>query len=535
MGNPDSPRAAAADRRALVLDGLLAAVMAAARLRPAGLVLPFDPGSPLAWAAYLLVAAHTLPIAVRRRYPLPCWPGPAHRGGVRRPGLNLVALSFSILIYVYTAAARCPRPVSLAGLAAAEAMLLVVWLVEPGLVGDGGTLVIDGLIMAAAWWLGDGARRRQEAIAAAQQRAAELEAAREELARRAVTEERLRIARELHDVVAHSMSIIAVQSGVGVTVLDSQPEEARKALAAVEATSRQALVEMRRLLGVLRADAEPRGSLAPAPGLADVEALAAEVARAGGAGRGPDRGDPGRAAGRAGAVRLPDRPGGADQRGPPRRARPPPGSRSATPPSRWRSRWSTTAAAATPGRAHGGHGIAGCASGRRCTAAAWRPAPGPAAASGSRPACPWKGGSGDQHDRRGAPAGIRVLVADDQTLVRAGFRVLVDSAPDLEVVGEAGNGAEAVDLARSARPDVVLMDIRMPVLDGLEATRRIVADELLAGVRVLVLTTFDLDEYVYEALRAGASGFLLKDTPPADLLDRHPGRWRPATPCSPRP
>jgi DNA-binding NarL/FixJ family response regulator len=116
------------------------------------------------------------------------------------------------------------------------------------------------------------------------------------------------------------------------------------------------------------------------------------------------------------------------------------------------------------------------------------------------------------------PGATRVLVADDQTLVRAGFRVLVDSAPDLEVVGEAGNGAEAVDLARSARPDVVLMDIRMPVLDGLEATRRIVADELLAGVRVLVLTTFDLDEYVYEALRAGASGFLLKDTPPADLL-----------------
>jgi DNA-binding NarL/FixJ family response regulator len=117
-----------------------------------------------------------------------------------------------------------------------------------------------------------------------------------------------------------------------------------------------------------------------------------------------------------------------------------------------------------------------------------------------------------------APSAVRVLVADDQTLVRAGFRVLVDSAPDLEVVGEAGNGAEAVELARSARPDVVLMDIRMPVLDGLEATRRIVADELLAGVRVLVLTTFDLDEYVYEALRAGASGFLLKDTPPADLL-----------------
>jgi len=96
--------------------------------------------------------------------------------------------------------------------------------------------------------------------------------------------------------------------------------------------------------------------------------------------------------------------------------------------------------------------------------------------------------------------------------------VLVDSAPDLEVVGEAGDGAEAVELARQQRPDVVLMDIRMPGMDGLEATRRIMADELLGGVRVLVLTTFHLDEYVYQALRAGASGFLLKDTPPAELL-----------------
>jgi DNA-binding NarL/FixJ family response regulator len=113
---------------------------------------------------------------------------------------------------------------------------------------------------------------------------------------------------------------------------------------------------------------------------------------------------------------------------------------------------------------------------------------------------------------------IQVVVADDQVLVRAGFRLLVDSAPDLEVVGEAVDGAQALELARRERPDVVLMDIRMPTMDGLEATRQITADQLLADVRVLMLTTFDLDEYVYQALRVGASGFLLKDTPPADLL-----------------
>jgi len=119
---------------------------------------------------------------------------------------------------------------------------------------------------------------------------------------------------------------------------------------------------------------------------------------------------------------------------------------------------------------------------------------------------------------RGGPAVIRVLVADDQALVRAGFSVLIDTDPGLEVVGEASNGAEAVELARATRPDVVLMDIRMPVMDGLEATRQILALDGADTIRVLMLTTFDLDEYVFGALKAGASGFLLKGTPPADLL-----------------
>jgi DNA-binding NarL/FixJ family response regulator len=116
---------------------------------------------------------------------------------------------------------------------------------------------------------------------------------------------------------------------------------------------------------------------------------------------------------------------------------------------------------------------------------------------------------------------VRVLIADDQALVRAGFRMILDAEPDLEIVGEATNGIEAVERARELRPDVVLMDIRMPELDGIEATRAITtapAPDGVAPVRVLMLTTFDINEYVYEALRAGASGFLLKDVPPEQLV-----------------
>jgi DNA-binding NarL/FixJ family response regulator len=113
----------------------------------------------------------------------------------------------------------------------------------------------------------------------------------------------------------------------------------------------------------------------------------------------------------------------------------------------------------------------------------------------------------------------RVLIADDQALVRAGFRKLLESAPDIEVVGEAADGREAVDQARRLRPSIVLMDIRMPRLDGIEATRRLTGVDGDA-IRVLILTTFGLDDYVYDALRAGASGFMLKDAPPEELLAR---------------
>jgi DNA-binding NarL/FixJ family response regulator len=114
---------------------------------------------------------------------------------------------------------------------------------------------------------------------------------------------------------------------------------------------------------------------------------------------------------------------------------------------------------------------------------------------------------------------IRVLIADDQALLRGSFRVLIDMTPDFTTVAEARTGVEAVASTTTHRPDIVLMDVRMPEMDGIEATRHICADPANAGTKVLILTTFDLDEYVYGALRAGASGFLLKDTPPGHLLD----------------
>jgi DNA-binding NarL/FixJ family response regulator len=113
---------------------------------------------------------------------------------------------------------------------------------------------------------------------------------------------------------------------------------------------------------------------------------------------------------------------------------------------------------------------------------------------------------------------IRILLADDQTLVRAGFRALIDSEADLQVVGEATDGAEAVALTATLGPDIVLMDIQMPVLDGIAATRLIASDDALRGTKIVILTTFETDEYVFDGLRAGASGFLVKDTEPAELL-----------------
>ncbi|HEY4726483.1 MAG TPA: sensor histidine kinase, partial [Actinomycetota bacterium] len=227
-----------------------------------------------------LVLLHTLSLVARRRFP------GAVLALVVASGLAFAALDLppdilgvAILVAVYSVAAYGSWSVALAGLAGVEVALVAVQL-TPGRTGVG-TLVGNLGGVAAAWLLGQFAHNYRAYAARLEERTAELERAREELARRAVVEERLRLARELHDVVAHAMSVIAVQSGVGAHVATTQPKEAAKALAAIEATSRAALEELRRLLGVLRQEDEPQGDLAPVPGLADLEGLLAEVAKAG--------------------------------------------------------------------------------------------------------------------------------------------------------------------------------------------------------------------------------------------------------------
>jgi signal transduction histidine kinase len=227
-----------------------------------------------------LVLLHTLSLVARRRFP------GAVLALVVGSGLAFAALDLppdilgvAILVAVYSVAAYGDRWVSLAGLAVAELGLAAVQL-TPGRTGVD-TLVGNLGVVAAAWLLGRFAHNYRAYAARLEERTVELEQAREALARRAVADERLRLARELHDVVAHAISVIAVQSGVGAHVAATQPKEAVKALAAIETTSRSALEELRRLLGVLRQEDESQGDLTPMPGLGDLDSLLAEVGKAG--------------------------------------------------------------------------------------------------------------------------------------------------------------------------------------------------------------------------------------------------------------
>ena len=271
-----------------------------------------------------LVLLHTLPLAARRRFPLAVLATSVASGlAFAAFGLPPDVLWVAVPVAVYSVAAYGDRWVALAGLVVAELGSVAIQL-TPGRF-QAPTVVGNALFIGATWLLGHFVGVRRRYVLQLEERTAELEQAREELARRAVVEERLRLARELHDVVAHAMSVIAVQSGVGAHVADTQPKEAAKALAAIEATSRAALTELRRLLGVLRQEDEPQGDLAPVPGLADLEGLLAEVTKAGLAVKLAGERDATAAAGRGRSVGLPDRAGGADQRGQARRLGPRPG------------------------------------------------------------------------------------------------------------------------------------------------------------------------------------------------------------------
>ncbi len=412
----------------------------------------------------------------------------------------------SLVLVCFTVGSETKPPRTYLGLGIVLVPFLVVAVVEQFEPSD---LAAALVFFVGPWAVGILVSNRTASAQAAVARAAQLERQAELEAASARAEERTRIARELHDIVSHSISVVTIQTQAVRRRLG--PDHAREAadLAAVEATAREALAEMRRLFGVLRADGESPG-LAPQPGLAELDRLVRQV----GAGEMTVRleveGDPvplspgldlaayriaqegltnavrhasgHRGAGAGAVLTAPAR-----RRGRRQRARP--GGRAA--------RRARTGRHPRAGGAVRRHRDPRAVGGRR----------GP---PGRQPAARRPGGGGPM------TAPVRVLIVDDQGMVRAGFRSLLGDEPDIEVVGEAANGEEAVALAGALAPDVTLMDIRMPVLDGIAATRRLV--EAGVATRVLVLTTFALDEYVFEALRAGASGFLLKDAPAEELV-----------------
>ena len=371
------------------------------------------------------------------------------------------------------------------------------------------------LPLVAGWFTGDSVAARRRYLAGLAEQAERERAAEAELAQLQVHQERVRIARELHDVVAHTLAVITVQAGVGRRLMAKRPEEASTALESIETIGRTAQEELRVVLGLLRDEDHRTAALAPAPRLADVKDLA-ETVQASGTPvdlhmSGTDRPlSPAleltvyRVIQEALTNVVKHAPGAratvdlavsdyeilldvTDDGGPRPGRRPRPGEPGRGP------------AAAT--------GSSGCASGSRRSAAARR-------RTARRPGLP-----GDRlGPDRGRGVTIRVLVVDDQALLRTAFSSLIDAEDDLDMAGQAADGRQAVELAASLAPDVVVMDVRMPVMDGIEATRRITAGRAAAAARVLILTTFDLDEYVFEALRAGASGFALKSRPLEELL-----------------
>jgi signal transduction histidine kinase len=241
-----------------------------------------QPGQhPTTAATWLLAAACSAPILFHRRFPRTSVVVCLSAVAIYAAGRYAAYPGYAIFVLTFDIAVHSDERVSVPTLFASAVVLGVAVDLQPAKIAILATYLASEIFVGLAWLAGWNVRRRRARWAELHARAQRLEREREEEARRAVTAERLRIARELHDVIAHSMSVIAVQSAVGNHVIDTQPAQARQALAAIEATSRSALTEMRRLLGVLRQEGEPRGSLTPAPGLADLSSLVAQVQDAG--------------------------------------------------------------------------------------------------------------------------------------------------------------------------------------------------------------------------------------------------------------
>ena len=318
--------------------------------------------------------------------------------------------------------------------------------------------------------------------------------------RQEVREERVRIARELHDLVAHTLAVITVQAGVGRRLMAKRPEEASNALESIEAVGRTAQDELRAVLGLLRDESAGEAELSPAPRLVDLKELVETV--------------------RASGTPVELRVSGTGQE---------------TSPALELSVYRVVQEALTnvvkhAPRAHATVDVAVSPKDVRIEVVDEGSEPagseGPRASPGQaiprdaragqcvrraarRRTVPRSRVPGARLDPcRGCPVSTTVLVVDDEALLRTAFTSLIQAEDDLQVVGEAADGREAVELAARLSPDVVVMDIRMPVMDGIEATRQITSAEAAGAPRVL--TTFDLDEYVFKALHAGASGFVLK-------------------------
>jgi len=266
----------------LLIDGITAlAVFAlmAQQLITRHVLLPGQhPTTVLTWLLAVVIVA---PILTHRRFPVASVAVCLSAVAIFAAGHYVAYPGYAIFVLTFGIALHSDEQVSVPTLFASAVVIGVAVEFQPAKVAVLATYLLSEIFVGAAWLAGWNLRRRRQRWAELRARTERLEREHEEEARRAVTEERLRIARELHDVIAHSMSVIAVQSAVGNHVIDTQPADARQALAAIEATSRSALTEMRRLLGVLRQEGEPRGSLTPAPGLADLSSLVSQVRDAG--------------------------------------------------------------------------------------------------------------------------------------------------------------------------------------------------------------------------------------------------------------